>query len=293
MSVLTDYLVEIAALTSRELKKWYRNPVLIIIMTIQPLLWIGLFGKAFNLTGVFRIPEELLQSLPPYATQQFQEFVNNLFSRLFGSPGIDYFSYMALGMPSVIVLFAGMSSGMSIVWDRRLGYLNKLLVAPIHRGSIIISKIFGGTIRAIMQALIVILFAIPLGLTLDIAGIWQLLVAILGLILLAIGISAFFISVTLKAKTWESQMAIMNLLNLPIMFTSSVLYPLSLMPSWLQKIAKYNPLTYSADLTRNALLYGPSAENHVILKDFAFLLVTAVLLVIFGILVSSKALKME
>ncbi|MEM0178696.1 MAG: ABC transporter permease, partial [Fervidicoccaceae archaeon] len=271
---------EIGALTLRELKKWINKPYVVAMMLIQPVLWIGLFGKAFNLTGLFTIPPDILSNLPPYVTQEVQSMFNGIMTRLFGTSNIDYFSYMAVGMMAVISLFAGLQTGMSLSWDRRLGYLNKLLVAPISRGSIIVSKVLGGTVKAIVQSMIILIIAIPFGLKLNIAGAWELLAAIAGLVLFSVGIGTLMISITLKAKSWETQMTVMNLLNLPLMFASNVLVPLAMMPNWLQTVAKFNPLTYTADILREALLMGSSASSSTILKDLGILSITAAVLLL-------------
>ncbi|MGC8753139.1 MAG: ABC transporter permease [Fervidicoccaceae archaeon] len=284
---------EISALTMRELKKWVNRPVVVAMMLIQPVLWIGLFGKAFNLTGIFKIPPDLLNSLPPFVTQQIQGMFNSIIARLFGTANIDYFSYMAVGMMAVISLFAGLQTGMSLSWDRRLGYLNKLLAAPISRGSIIVSKVLGGTIKALIQSLIILAIAVPFGLKLNVAGLWQLLAAILGLVLFAIGIGTLMISITLRAKSWETQMAVMNLLNLPLMFASNVLIPINMMPEWLQTVAKLNPLTYTADILRQALLMGSESSSSAILKDLGILALTALILLAVGVFVASKTLRKE
>lgn len=286
-------ITEIQVLTVRELKKWLNKPYVVAMMLIQPLLWIGLFGKAFNLTGIFSIPPDLLKNLPPYVTQQIQTMFNGILSRLFGNAQIDYFSYMAIGMMAVISLFAGLQTGMSLSWDRRLGYLNKLLVSPISRGSIIVSKVLGGTVKALVQSLIILLIALPFGLKLEIAGLWQVLVALLGLVLFAIGIGTLMISITLKAKSWETQMTVMNLLNLPLMFASNVLVPLAMMPDWLQVVAKFNPLTYTADILRQALLMGTEASTSAILKDLGILTLTAAILLTVGVFVAGKTLRKD
>lgn len=285
--------MEINALTLRELKKWLNKPHVVIMMLIQPVLWIGLFGKAFNLTGIFNIPPDILNNLPPYVTQQIQGMFNNIVARLFGTAQIDYFSYMAVGMMAVISLFAGLQTGMSLSWDRRLGYLNKLLASPISRGSIIVSKVLGGTIKALTQSLIILAIAIPFGLKLNVAGLWQVIAALFGLTLFAIGIGTLMISITLRAKSWETQMTVMNLLNLPLMFASNVLVPLTMMPNWLQTIAKFNPLTYTADILRQALLMGSAASTSTILEDLIILAITAVVLLTIGIIVASKSLRKE
>lgn len=290
---ISNRIGEINALTLRELKKWINKPHVVVMMIIQPILWIGLFGKSFNLTGLFKIPPEILNSLPPYATQQIQQLFNRIITNLFGISNIDYFSYMALGMTAVVSLFAGLQTGMSLSWDRRLGYLNKLLVSPISRGSIIVSKVLGGTIKALIQSFIILLIAIPFGLQLNISGIWQVFAAIIGLVLFAVGIGTLMIALTLRAKSWETQMTVMNLLNLPLMFASNVLTPLAMMPSWLQNIAKFNPLTYVADIMRQAFLFGSSASTQEILKDLAVLALTATILLLIGIIEANRSLRKE
>ncbi|MCX8191884.1 MAG: hypothetical protein N3F06_03665, partial [Nitrososphaerales archaeon] len=111
---------EVLALTMREVKKWIREPLLIFIMLIQPTLWLGFFGKAFNLTGLVSIPPEIIQELPPDKTRIIAELFNRALQNTFGGT-TDYFTYLSAGMLSVVVLFTSMFSGMSIVWDRRLG----------------------------------------------------------------------------------------------------------------------------------------------------------------------------
>jgi len=120
-------------LTARELKHWYRVRVQVLMTLIQPIVWLGLFGQAFNIGGL--VPAQMVPAF---------------FS---GAP--DYFSFMALGMLAVNALFTCMFSGMSIVWDRRFGFLNKLKVAPIPRGAIPLSRIMATVIRSLIQVIIV------------------------------------------------------------------------------------------------------------------------------------------
>ncbi|MGC8675122.1 ABC transporter permease [Fervidicoccus sp.] len=284
---------EINALTYRELKKWINKPHVVIMMLIQPVLWMGLFGKAFNLTGIFKIPENILNSLPPYATQAVQQIFNSILTNLFGQANIDYFSYMAIGMTAVVALFAGLQTGMSLSWDRRLGYLNKLLASPISRGSIIVGKVLGGTVKALVQVLVIILIAIPLGLKLQIASASAVVAAALGITLFAMGIGMLMISITLRVKSWETQMTVMNLLNLPLMFTSNVLTPLAMMPSWLQTFAKFNPLTYAADIMRQALIMGSYASYAEIMRDLVILAGVAIALITIGVVAANRALRKE
>jgi len=124
----TNPLHGLWALTHRELKKWYKEPLLLFISVVQPIIWMGLFGKAMNIGAIFSNP-----ALPPAVAEQVMKST-------FGTA--DYFSFMAVGMLSFVVLFTTMFSGMSIVWDRRLGFLGKVLSTPVARGSILFSKVF-------------------------------------------------------------------------------------------------------------------------------------------------------
>jgi ABC-2 type transport system permease protein len=289
--MVREFIGEVNALVWRELRKFFGNPWIMVMMIIQPLLWIGLFGKAFNLTGLFTIPPEVLNNLPPYVTQQVSALFNQMMARLFGSSSIDYFSFMATGMFAVMAFFAGMSGGMSLTWDRRTGYLNKLLVAPIRRESIVLSKMISASIRSLVQALLLLLIAIPLGLKLSPAGIGPVLLSIAALFLLGLSMSALMLMITIRTRRHETQIMAMNLINLPLMFASNVLYPKSIMPSWLQAIASVNPLTYTANILRGSLLMGSSASMSSLLSDFTILLGISIVFLGVGIAVSIVGLR--
>lgn len=245
------------ALTIRELKKWYKQPVQLIMTIIQPIIWMGLFGKAFN-----------LQSLAGGAAG------TTLFRQMFGVS--DYFSYMSVGIISMVVLFTTMFSGMSVVFDRRFGFLNKVLSTPIARSSIIFSKVFAAVVRCLVQVGIVLAAASVLGLVFfsnfnPLMILFPFAVAVL----LAIGLSAMFLAIAVRSRRFETQMAIANLLNLPLLFASNALFPIKLMPSWLQAFANINPITYATDAIRTSLLMDPNWST--LAGDFAYLGVFALI----------------
>lgn len=282
---------EIGAIASREVKKWYRSPILLLMTTIQPLLWMSLYGKAFNLTGLFRIPEDILKQLPPESTARFAAITNEILSRFFGASDIDFFSYIAVGMMGVILLFTSMSSGMSIAWDRRLGILNKLLVAPISRSSIILGKVVSAIIRGVTQSLLVMLIGLALGMRLRVLGLVEFLIAVLALALLGASLSSLIISVTIRLKSWEQHMAVSNLLTLPLMFTSSALYPVALMPEWLRTVAAVNPLTHGIEVLRESLLLGSSLNSPAMLWHLSALTAFASAATFLGIYLANVALR--
>ena len=284
------------ALTNRELKKWYKNPYLFILSIIQPLIWMGLFGRAMNISAIFTSNPITLPIInPPLNLQQqiqLGEALSNATTTImkdtFGTT--DYFSYMSVGIISFVVLFTTMFSGMSIVWDRRLGFLNKVLSTPVARGSILMSKVFNAVIRSIIQAGIVLSFAFALGLTVgqDFAPI-NLLGVFAAVFLISIGLSSIFILIAIRSTKWETQMAVMNLLNLPLLFASNALFPTKLMPDWLQPFTKINPITYVTDATRQLILYTINVQQ--LMFDFLFLGMFAVVFSTIGIVLSWRYLS--
>lgn len=264
------------ALTNRDLKKWYKAPVLLFMSIIQPILWMGLFGKAMNLGAIFTN-----NNVPP-------EIAKQLMIQTFGVG--DYFSFMAVGMLSFVVMFTAMFSGMSIVWDRRLGFLNKALSTPIARGSIIMSKVLNSIIRSLIQAAIVITLAWLLGMQFSASfTVVHLLVAFAALFLMCLGLSSLFLAIAIRSTKWETQMAVVNLLNLPLIFTSNALFPTNFMPDWLQTISKINPITYGTDAVRQMLILSPDFAQ--LGMDFAFLGAFALIFAGVGIFLSVRYLS--
>ncbi|MEM4971272.1 MAG: ABC transporter permease, partial [Sulfolobales archaeon] len=222
-----------------------------VFIVVIPLMWMGLFGKSLNFSVLFRIPDipgaEQLRS-------QLQRIIEEyIVKRYFG--GYDYFSFFVVGMLSVFILFTTMWSGMSIVFDRRLGYLNRFLVAPIPRFSIVLSKILSSVTRALIQATALLLIALGLGLTLK-SGIsfFDILILYVVIATLALSFSSIFTAVAVRITSHDLVISIANLVNLPLMFTSNSLFPIDQMPQYLQIIAKANPITHANNITRFYLL---------------------------------------
>ncbi|MGE5637749.1 MAG: ABC transporter permease, partial [Chloroflexota bacterium] len=238
------------ALTNRELKKWYKAPAVFVLTLIQPIIWLGLLGNALNLSSLVSPSEfPMPQINPPLTTQQlaqlgsyFQGLGSNILTSTFGTT--SYISFMAVGMMAFTAVFTTMFSGMSVVWDRRLGFMNKVLSTPVSRAVIILSKVLSAALRSMFQAAIILIIAVPLGFTvgaafnpLNILGVFAFL------FLICVGLSSLFIAVNIRSSRIETPMAVMNLLNLPLTFASSAFFPVERMPSWLQTVAYVNPLS--------------------------------------------------
>jgi len=281
----TSPLHGLLPLTNRELKKWYKAPVILLMSMIQPIIWLALFGKSMNFGAIFtagafnipglNIPKDVLNSI----TQQ-------LMQSTFGTH--DYFSFLAVGMLSFVALFTAMYSGMSIVWDRRLGFLNKLLSTPLSRGVIPMAKVLSSVIRGLTQSAVVFVIAILLGLDLSHITILGVIGTFVALFLMLLGLSSLFVMLAIRSTSWESQMAIMNLLNLPLLFASNALFPAKFMPSWLQPIVRINPISYATDVARQLLLGAPGMAS--LTFDFVYLAAFTVCLSVLGMYMSWKFL---
>ena len=271
------------ALTNRDLVKWYKNPIQLIISLVQPIVWLGLFGKAFNITGLFsgQVPAAELSTID---------------LGTFGTT--SYFSYLGAGMLAFIILFTAAFAGMSVVWDRRFGFMNKALSTPVGRGSIVIGKIAQSTVRSLIQAAIVLVIAVVLGMDTTNFSFLSVGGSFIILFLMSFGLSSLFVMLALRSSDWQTQMAIINLLNLPLLFASNAMLPVKIMPGWLQSVVRYNPVSYAVDGVRQMLLGAGSAASTAagysalapLWVDFTVLTVFAVLLSILGIVLSWKLL---
>jgi ABC-2 type transport system permease protein len=289
------------ALTNRELKKWYKAPVIFILSIIQPIIWMGLLGKAMNISAIFSSGsfEQLMGKLvltPPLTSTQslqlggfFQNLQASIMQNTFNTP--DYFSFMAVGMIAFTALFTTAFSGMSVVWDRRLGFLNKALSTPVSRGVIIFSKVLSATLRSMFQAGIIILIAIAFGLQfggsfnpLYILGVFAMM------FLVCVGLSSMFIAITIRSTRIETPMAVMNLITLPLMFASNAFFPTNIMPSWLQTVAQFNPMTYTTDAVRQLLIYS-TTDFAQVATDFAYVGIFALVVATIGIVLSWRYLS--
>jgi ABC-2 type transport system permease protein len=263
------------ALTNRDLRKWYTNPVQLFVSLIQPIIWLGLFGKALNFG-------DFISGSGASLAQQ-----NAILQGFFGTT--SYFSFLACGMLAFVVLFTSAFSGMSVVFDRRFGFLNKALSTPVARGTIIMGKILQSVGRSLIQAAIILVVAVLLGMDIAHFTVQGIAGAFVVIFLMGAGLSALFTMLALRSADWQTQMAIINLLNLPLLFASNALFPTKIMPTWLQDIVMVNPVSYANDATRQ-LLIGATGTNN-LLVDFAVLIAFAVILSAIGIVLSWRFLS--
>ncbi len=271
------------ALTEREIKKWYRRRIAIVFTFITPLMWLALFGKSFNLLNLFRAPDDL----PPDIVRTVQEVIDSIIIRAFGTT--DYFTYVATGMFTVFILFTSMFSGMSLIFDRRLGFLNRLLVSPVKRETIYLSRVLATVIRSILQFTGLFIIAVALGINLGPGvGPIHILLTYLNLALVAYIFSSIFISMMLRVTEHDTAISVANLLNLPLMFASNSIFPEEQMPSWLKTVALLNPISHSNEVVRTLLVMG---SLEIPMTSLAYLLVLALVSTVMGLYLSRRYLR--
>ncbi|MEM1583450.1 MAG: ABC transporter permease [Nitrososphaerota archaeon] len=299
-------------LTSRELKKWMKEPIILFLAIVQPIMWMILFGKSMNLGSIFSstnlnsinipeimVPGDLLNppisgvvNIPGYvissSLRNLLEVIGaKAMESVFGVS--DYFSYLAVGMVSMITIFTSTFTGMSIVWDRRLGFLYKVLSTPVPRSAIILSKVLNAAIRSIFQSTIILGLAVLLGVKFSSTfSLLNLLSIYLAIFLFSTGLSSLFLAFALRSTRHETQMAIVNLFTMPLMFTSNAFFPVSMMPNWLQAIAIVNPVSYMTDIVRQLTIYQTDLTT--LFTDLAYLGLFAISLSTLGIILAWKYL---
>ena len=210
----------------RELLHFLRSKVTILAAIFQPLVWLLLVGHIFQET----------RSLP-------------------GFPARSYLDFMTPGVLAMVALFGGSFGGMTIIWDRRVGFLSKLLALPISRSSIVVGKMLSVAIRTSLQFMIVLLVAFFLGVR-SATGVAGIPVLLLIAMLLTFAFSGISLTVGALVKQPETFWAVVNLLTVPVLFTSSALFPLEFVPPWLRTIAYLNPVTYAIDSIRVLMIQG-------------------------------------
>lgn len=227
---LTNIFSDIYWVFWREIKKFFQQRTRIIMIAVQPLVWLVLMGNA--MTGLTNNP---------------------IVSKMLGTG--SYLEFMTPGIMIMTALFGGVFGGTSVLWDRRTGFLNKLLAAPIHRAAIPMGKILAIGIQTMLQALIIVFisFAIGVRVITGIPGIICLLL-ISGLFGMIMG--SISLSLASKIKSIEVLMAVTNFLTMPLMFTSNAIYPTSAMPYWLKIISSGNPLSYAVSVMRTIISKG-------------------------------------
>ena len=172
-------------------------------------------------------------------------------------PPVNYLEYFFPGTMVLIVLFTAIFSTISLIEDRRAGFLQAVIASPARRAAIVLGKVLGSTTLAVTQALLFLLFAPLAGVPLTIRGIMALIAV---LVLLGFGLSGLGFLIAWPMDSTQGFHAIMNLFLIPMWLLSGALFPSSGASTWLGWVMALNPLTYGVALVRRALDEGGLAD---------------------------------
>jgi len=175
--------------------------------------------------------------------------------------GIGYVSFLTPGIIGMTLLFSATFAGLSVIWDREFGFLKEIMVAPVSRIAIVLGRTAGGLTTGVLQALIILVAGIMMGMKMpSLAGFLLSLVFMVLVAATFIGIGLAFSS---KMKDMSGFSLIMNFLIFPLFFLSGALFPLERFPGLIRDLAYLNPLTYGVDGLRYSLI-GTSAISPVV-----------------------------
>jgi len=247
---VAEFVRKTLVIAELEVRKLRHDPSELLTRAIQPALWLLIFGQVFART------------------------------RAIPTGGLSYIDFMAPGILAQSILFIAIFHGIAIIWERDLGLVHKLLVSPSPRAALVLGKGISAGTRALSQVAFVYALALLLGVKID----WNpiALTGVLGAAILgAACFSTLSLIIACIVKTRERFMGIGQILTMPLFFASNAIYPISIMPGWLQVVSRLNPLTYEVDALRTLMLaggtsvFGIAADMGILTMITALLVVTA------------------
>ncbi|WP_424975044.1 ABC transporter permease [Dinoroseobacter sp. S124A] len=227
---MNAYLIALRAIISREAFRFIQQRERFIAALVRPLVWLLVFAAGFRAALGLSI-------IPPYQTY------------------ITYEVYIVPGLCGMILLFNGMQSSLSLVYDREMGSMRLLLTSPLPRWWLLFCKLTGGTLISIAQAYAFLAIAAAFGIYMPWHG---YLLAFPALLIAGLMLGALGLALSSFIKQLENFAGVMNFVIFPMFFLSSALYPLWKMAEsseLLHDICAVNPFTHGVELIRFAL-YG-------------------------------------
>ncbi|KKD59513.1 multidrug ABC transporter permease [Grimontia sp. AD028] len=223
-----SYWYAFVGICYREWLRFFSQRARFAASLVRPLLWLVVFAAGFRAALGIAIME-------PYATY------------------INYEEYILPGLCAMILLFNGMQSSLSIVYDREMGSIKVLLTSPLPRPFLLLSKQIASALVSVLQVGAFLVIAALYDRPLEPMG---YVLVIPALFLVALMLSALGIVIASRIKQLENFAGVMNFVIFPMFFLSSALYPLWKMQEaslWLYEICRFNPFTFGVELIRFAL----------------------------------------
>jgi len=221
----------VALIGARDVIKSVRTPMLVTMSLLQPIIWLVLFSQTFR--GLANTPQ---------------------FKALGYS---SYLTFLVPGMVVLSVLFTALQSGMATITDIDTGMMDKFLISPIRRFSILLGRMTADALLMLLQGAIIFVLAFAMGARVETG--WGGALGILGLAVL-FGVVWASLSNLIALHTRNSEMTMVAglLLTLPALFLSSAFFPRPLLPGWLQAVARGNPAAYVIETGQRLMNFGNS-----------------------------------
>jgi ABC-2 type transport system permease protein len=240
------------ALGARNITRNLRTPMLVFMSLLQPVIWLVLFSQIFR--GLAE-------------TEQFRQ--------------LGYDSYLEFLLPGMLVLsmlFTALQSGMATVTDIDSGMMDKLLISPIRRTSILIGRVIADAATMVTQGTIIVVLAVLMGARPQ-SGLPGTLAMIAYATLFGVVWASLSNLIALRTRNSEMTMVTGVLLTLPALFLTSAFFPEPLLPGWLQTVAQANPAAYVIETGQQLMSigndWGQGARTLVALAVAALILVPA------------------
>ena len=215
-------------MVGRQARNLMREPIWIALLVIQPLVWLTLYGQLFKR-------------------------VTNLPGGGFGTT-----SYITFLAPAIVVMnafFGGTWSGMAMISDLDREVIPRFLATPVSRFALVASQVTRAALIAMIQALIILLIALPLGVRIH-TGFEGWLVILATAALVAAPFAALSTAIALLTRKEATMIAVANFIGLPLLFLSSTLIAINQIPHWIQVTARYNPVNWGVSAARQVVLPG-------------------------------------
>jgi ABC-2 type transport system permease protein len=278
---------ELAALTRREFLRLARNPAAIFTSLLLPLLYLLLFGNGFTIN-----PASFVGPNPG----QFPTLPDALAYLFRGAP--SYYSYFACGMVGFVAVTATLFAGANVIFDKLFGVFKRVRGTPAPSAAVFGSRLIASATQPILLAVFVLALAIVFahipglhGLTVTASvGIVGALEVIAAIVLISLMFATLFLTFGILLEVPQTYFAAVNTINLPVLLTSDALYPWGTMPSWLQTISQYNPVSLAVNVLRE-VFFGSAAYPYGPGIYLAGLLGWTVVLVGLAIVLVGRALR--
>ncbi len=243
----------------REIIRFVRQRSRLLSAILQPLIFWILIGSGLN------------ASFKPYS----KSYENTSYEQA-------YTEYFYPGIVVLVLLFTAIFATISVVNERREGFLQNVLVAPVPRWSIVLGQTLGGITLALLQGVLLLGIAPFIGIK---VGLFSLLTTCGIMVLIAFGLTSLGLLIAWRMDSTQGFHAIMNLILIPIWLLSGAFFPIAGVPNWLEWVMKLNPVTYGLAAFRHSLYL----DSHITFDELPTMIISIIVCSVFSLLTYTGA----